>query len=400
MNHYEQAMFNIFSHSFISRNILRDILKKFCNQNNLDPIPGAIEYIKSMISHRKQQSILTDRIYKGILTAAYASSYIAVVQHIKNHDHICGSCCDMVCIDKFICLPEIDSLIYYLSEISKDKTRADIEGDIALSFFMAQFELDGCKSYMISDGLAQNLLDTNIKGVKTDDINLPYNNILLEVPLKLKFLMDIESHGVAVENAYINQHFHEDIDGNYVKYWNIELITNVQSKHGIYLELPNNKLMSNCIKTISDKPFENFVHWLTNVIIYATWSDAELEHVILDKTARKLWQKIEKLPSSSRKRQNLTIKFKNSNPQERIILGKSVISRRDTKYLTDGESSQGKPLEIRSLVQGHWRHYWVGKGRTHRERRWIKPFWRGPEGAPISQSKHMLRSNYEDEVYQ
>lgn len=71
--------------------------------------------------------------------------------------------------------------------------------------------------------------------------------------------------------------------------------------------------------------------------------------------------------------------------QKRVILGRNVkIDRTVTEYLTNDSSSPGKPLMVRTLVAGHWRHYWVGKGRRYRERKWIEPFWRGPVDAPIS----------------
>ena len=33
------------------------------------------------------------------------------------------------------------------------------------------------------------------------------------------------------------------------------------------------------------------------------------------------------------------------------------------------------------IVRGHWRQQACGEGRLERRRKWIQPFWKGPDGA-------------------
>jgi hypothetical protein len=299
-----------------------------------------LRYLNKLTNYYKNKAT-----QEQIETMIIALDYCAIYDILENDD-----------IDA---IPQLDEMI----------EREEGFGTIAILTNLAMFELAGRNSYKLSDNLACKLLNTKIHGINTEDIKLPLNTIYIEIPeiLHDHFL----AQGVIITQSRENKH------------WSILIYhSNLESFLLESLDLPENQKLEKCIKN-SDMN-EKLVWFIINVVIYATWADADLEHVTLNKEAKKLWRRVKKLPEGS-KRDALQLKYKDLNPQKRVILGKSVIINRSiTEYLTNDPSMPGKPLEVRTLVTGHWRHYWVGKGRRHRVRRWLEPFWRGGKDMPIS----------------
>jgi hypothetical protein len=48
------------------------------------------------------------------------------------------------------------------------------------------------------------------------------------------------------------------------------------------------------------------------------------------------------------------------------------------------------PPSVQFLVRGHWRHQAHGPGHTERRWKWIEPFWKGSEDAPINLREHVV----------
>ena len=124
--------------------------------------------------------------------------------------------------------------------------------------------------------------------------------------------------------------------------------------------------------------------WAMNVVIYATWPDADREDVMMNAEARRLWERIKKLPSNSKKRDRIKDELRALDPRKRIYLGRGVIP--DPKPA----AGTGKDLEVRVRVQGHWRRQVHGEGRSLRKTIWIQPFWRGPEDGAMGSAVHRL----------
>ncbi len=48
------------------------------------------------------------------------------------------------------------------------------------------------------------------------------------------------------------------------------------------------------------------------------------------------------------------------------------------------------PPSVQFLVRGHWRHQAHGRSHAERRWRWIEPFWKGSEDAPINLREHVV----------
>lgn len=125
--------------------------------------------------------------------------------------------------------------------------------------------------------------------------------------------------------------------------------------------------------------------WVMNTVLYMTMSDAESETWIPNKEARQLKERITKLPGISKKKDKLKNRLKQLNARTVILLGRSV------PYEKEGPSGEKRELTVMTRVIGHFRRYHVGEGRARIERRWIRPHWRGPEDAAISNPTHLLK---------
>ncbi len=316
----------------------------------------------------------------------------------------------------------------------------DAEDHRLLSMFMTYacmifFEQHTKKAYECSPGLAESLYYTELRGLRTDDVKLPYPCIYITVPDRLRSQFKVgfckkPGSGYDVGTCRpidvgtcrpidvgtcrpIGAYIAESEDENGERVWQILIIGDApESGHMGVLSFmigmkPGEKMnlilakdqaigVNTTAKDAYYKTSPKLLDWLINVVVYATWPDAEVEHVMLNKEARQLWQRIKKVPPKSAKRKKLTAKYNKLDPQKRVALGGSVtINRVKTEYLTDDEKGEGIPLQVRTLVTGHWRHYWVGKGRRYRIRKWLSPFWRGGDHLPLSQKTHALHGEHD-----
>ena len=53
--------------------------------------------------------------------------------------------------------------------------------------------------------------------------------------------------------------------------------------------------------------------------------------------------------------------------------------------------ANGKSLDVRFVVRGHWRNQVCGINRSERKLIWIKPFWKGPEISEIVNKKYFVQ---------
>jgi hypothetical protein len=66
---------------------------------------------------------------------------------------------------------------------------------------------------------------------------------------------------------------------------------------------------------------------------------------------------------------------------KRIILRDIETDRTSGEIFLSENSGNGRYLSVRTLVTGHWRRQSCGPKHSERRLTWIRPFWRGPDGA-------------------
>lgn len=285
-------------------------------------------------------------------------------------------------------------------------------------------ERAGKRVYQPSAGLAWQLRHTELRGLRTDDLRLPYENVYIVVP---------ESANLQVYNAETG--WHQAI-GVYItedpsptenggdpmgcRAWRVMVVGEskgvVPNNYGISemddaltyfrIPLPGGVTLDSALKSVGDEMFkekeyvdgweqmkdtwQNLFRWAMNAMLYATNTEKG-DHWIANKQARRLWERIQKIPGKSKKKSRLARELSGiKNQQRRILLGtKVVIDRHVMKEGAPG--GKGAPLIIRTRVSGHWRNQPYGKGREQRKLIFISPFWRGPEDGLISNPTHEMK---------
>ena len=302
---------------------------------------------------------------------------------------------------------------------------------ICVCYQLYFFRAAGERSYEVAKGLALQLKDTELRGLVSEDLRLPYPSVFIAAPSGLGLelwgapgspprpfegvFITEDSSGLPSDLPYRMQS--EDGRTGYLaptgghRAWRMLLIgSNIREPQAVggvtfsmVVELFPDRTLDDDIKLTLDfhempegmaGRWESIFRWALNVMIYATWPDAEREHVMMNAAARSLWNRIQKLPKNSQKRERLKIELRSIDPQRRVLLGSHVIYVDRAAAQESGHGGSGKKLELRVRVSGHWRRQPCGPKSSLRKLMWIQPFWRGPEDGALSQAVHFLKHRY------
>jgi hypothetical protein len=305
----------------------------------------------------------------------------------------------------------LDKTIQILRGIYRDM---DNYSAMHIAITLSCYASHGRRRYEVMPGLAQLLKHTEVRGLKMSDFQMPYNGIFLKVPKSAGLVMpgqknalvdsmvgSIVSHPWTTGVRRICLIVSSDPDaeearkGAYVT----DAGLYVDSPwHVIGTPLEDEERIDDMLEKVgSDSRSEksaaeacrDCLKWFINVVLYATMPTAEAVEDFVDKEAKQLWNRIQKLDRKSKKRRNLQSKLSAVGTSKMTKLGGSIIVDRTRGY-GSGESGPGDKLTVRTLVTGHWRMQPYGPKNLLRKRRWIEPFWRGPEDGPVSLKPHIL----------
>lgn len=276
----------------------------------------------------------------------------------------------------------------------------------------------GRRVYEVSPGLGQRLAHTELRGLTTDDLKLPYRSVYLVVPKEAGLKIQDAQTGVhRMVGAYITE---VNMDG--VRQWNIMAIGEEKEVNGnggfmddsllsFVFDLEEGASLTDALDT-SDKKFYEFARkhrfsdteflavktqwrdifaWSMNAIIYATWPDADRFDVVCNPEYRKAQEKMKKHPKGSHQYEKAIAIVRSQDAKHRILLGRNLsewIEPTDTHH-SEGQGT-GKPLSVRTRVPGHWKRVVFGQGRAQRRWQFIEPYWRGPELGAERDSVHVL----------
>lgn len=302
-------------------------------------------------------------------------------------------------------------------------------------FHTVAFELGGKRVYRVSDGLAQRLALTELRGLRGADFRPPFRSTYIAIPEALDFRIYNSITGYhTLSGVYLtedtaakdktpippfNRVAERDLRILLVGECNEKSITEGDDATAhfalpLFDDMPVMDILRVFVDFVTgvlaervepgeraaakDPKFLDFMktwpdvfNWIVNVVFYATSSDCEAEHIITDPEAKALWARHQKAPPGSQKRRELLTRYRKTNPGDTVLLGHSVEVDRSLPSTMAAARGLMGPLMVRTLVCGHFRTYHTGEGRKLVTRKWIEPHWRGPDNAPESIPDHVLK---------
>ena len=304
-----------------------------------------------------------------------------------------------------------------------------------LNYQMSCHERAGKRVYQLSPDLAVQMKHTELRNVLADDLRLPFESIYIMVPPEAQLkIWNSETGWHKAIGIYITEERHMAEMDEYLKGgksgtlrgWRMMIVgqdkaectqaTGDDTLSFFRILFKEGTKLTDILETarreiqwdMENNPFctwdermnwdwEQQFRWAMNVVLYATWEEPG-EHWIANKEARKLWDRIGKLPPNSKKRKNLQRKFQTIDKQKRIQLGAKIVINRRKGTSEDSEGKSGKTetdetvLRVKTRISGHWKRVVHGKGRTERRIQWIEPHWRNLDGlTPARSPRHELR---------
>ena len=250
------------------------------------------------------------------------------------------------------------------------------------------WDVQGRKQYIVSRGLCAKLRKTVLKGYPTESFKLPYDSIYI----------DLRSYGEFA--GY-------DLTGCIVWYEGetFKIILATEGESAKFPRIVQVELKYETLEAALEANFQEFsvydevvqdwralFSYIVNVVLYATMPDCESEFQYYDPRYEKTLKKLRKHPKGSQKHQKAKAKLGKIDRAGYDYLGGSIRVDRSGGRESSGVSQEtGRKITVRTLVSGHWRDQPCGAGLKDRKRIWIEPFWRGPEGVPITHRPHSLK---------
>jgi len=309
----------------------------------------------------------------------------------------------------------------------------------SLIYHLASHFKAGNWAYQLSQGLAQALKETELRGLMTDDIQLPYPAIYLDVPETVGFkVWNDQSGWHNLVGIYIveDQEYLYTLDGKKIdsfdnqptcRAWRFLLVgedkqLNVEGSSltddalsffqialfpGQSLDMALKKFEEKMISFQETSIAEAFrwancdkidywikiFKWAMNAMLYATNVDKGRE-ITENREVKQLRTRIAKL-KNGKKKKGLQLKLKSTDPRRRVLLGENiVVNRNDQDVGMDvGKKphSNGQKLTIRVKIPGHWRRVCYGKDNLLRRWQHINSYWKGPVDGIFKPKTHLLK---------
>lgn len=308
-------------------------------------------------------------------------------------------------------------------------------------FAHLEWENEGKKTYVVSPKLAEGLRITHLKKFKADQLKLPHPGVYVSFPPGM-FTMNIVNiglsdadpvtlGGLSVNGAYII----EDPNPQDMRMWRMVVVCDDSRTSTIgaaqifhyYMPLFDDKSVDECVDFSIDvmkgkahfeytvplisggtytgtfdhvdtrqtppevlKSAKEVFEFLMNTVLYIT--NSEVDAVLRDANPEYDALRKRMLDATGGKREKLKDRLRDFTPRPVIVLGGNyTIKRGDTAAEGTDEEGRSWKMKVRTLVGGHWRNQACGVGHLDRKHIWIQPHWRGPEAAPITEKRAIVK---------
>jgi hypothetical protein len=322
----------------------------------------------------------------------------------------------------FVC-SKIGTMLRELQPNEHDRIMNAVANTIRYNYHVISYREGGMQSYQVSDGLALELAETKFDELHCEDVRLPYPNLYIEVPRCLGFQVYTPSTGfhplegvfVAEDHSALRDRRTGKIAGKgSILKADIE-ITPARILHTMMIGSSKNEDPmddATCVTALdmvdgrrleeeiaataqaaameeNTTKFPTIMGWVVNCLLYATWPEAMVEQRWSTERAERLWKAAQSAPSKAQAKR-LRKKFEQHHAGSTFrLLGGNILVDRTVPHYSGGVGT-GKRLEVRIRVAGHWKAQACGPRHAEHRNILIRPYWRGPEDAPVKFSSHEL----------
>jgi hypothetical protein len=315
-----------------------------------------------------------------------------------------------------------------------DSMHNTFQKNTAIATNVVHLKKYGSKAYLVSPDLEWALLpeNTRLKGFPASHLKLPSETVYVSLPSSMT--LNLATVSASPAGVYIMDNS-DPSDDPLKRHWTITVMRHgdevTELNGGLYglgaivtwnMELSDDSTVEECMRLTADRLFSEVIKeydehrmgqsfgrdvasqyaeslsdtvlkvfgYLMNVLLYVTSEDAEQEIYFESAEYRKLYARAMKARGDKRKK--LFGRLKKVPGHKCVRLGKSFTVDRKLRAAMGGGTDAERSLSVRFVVAGHWRNQPHGpKGDIQYRKQWIKPYWKGPESAPLSKSYAVVK---------
>lgn len=256
-------------------------------------------------------------------------------------------------------------------------------------YFYLDFWMKNKKTFVLSKKMVEAMRNTDLpEDLAPQDFKYPFNHFIITSPFTLCEDKEIKVHTILITNCS----FHEvkDPDGNWI---------------GVPFDPdnPNPDIPENrrkdllCVSVIGDDSTTHINIPQGETFKHFKDSCCQGKGKILSEQLIKMaFNTILYINDHSRDKKD-TEEIRNKfNSHSHGIMHKHsfcpyIYLKTPSSYKSVNEDANGKTLDCRFIVRGHWRNQVCGPFRAERRRIWIAPFWKGPELSKVINKTYVVK---------
>lgn len=244
----------------------------------------------------------------------------------------------------------------------------------------------GEKIFVLEKDVALLLTHTEIKGVTGDMLKTPYREQLIVLPpdFDLIDLQDPTTGLHTLDSVYVsydekgelrllavgrpNENSPDEYDDTFAYFrFNFDS-RDLKLQVKEHVERHRNSAELDIIGGRNNLEIcQRLFDFILNVLLYISSPEADKYF----ETWADVDPSIKKMRGKAKKRAVKSLRARNNFLKIRVGMKTRLDKESRESYIG------GRKIDKRTLVMGHWQHYWIGQGRTDKVLKWKQPFWKG-----------------------